>query len=176
MVTRNNIRHELSSAYHHESNGHAECAVREIKKLLAKTPTYKAFQQALRNYRNCPRYDGLSPAQWYFGRRQRTEAVAFPSAYEHIPDRIVAEHELQRQRTTDKLRTHHQQIITSQTTIICRPASYSTTCAHQTLGPKRRDRRKSRQRTIIPSPDEWQTIPKKSSFSPPITKTTTCKA
>ena len=62
--TRNNIRHELSSAYHHESNGHAECAVREIKKLLAKTPSYKAFQQALRNYRNSPWYDGLSPAQW----------------------------------------------------------------------------------------------------------------
>ena len=76
------------------------------KKLLAKTPMYRAFQQALWNYRNCPRYDGLSPAQWYFGRRQRTEAVAFPSAYERIPDCIVAEHELQRQRKTDKLRTH----------------------------------------------------------------------
>ena len=76
------------------------------KKLLAKTPTYKAFQQALRNYRNCPRYDGLSPAQWYFERGQRTEAVALPSAYEHIPDQIVDEHELQRQRKTYKLRTH----------------------------------------------------------------------
>ena len=101
-----NGAHELSSAYHQESNGHAECAVREIKKLLAKTPSYKAFQKALRNYRNCPRYDGLSLAQWYFGRRQRTEAVAFPSAYERIPDCIVAEHELQRQRKTDKLWTH----------------------------------------------------------------------
>ena len=81
--TRNNIQHELSSTYRHESNGHAECAVREIKKLLAKTPTYKAFQQALRNYGNCPRYDGLSPAHWYFGLRQRTEAVAYAeSAYQ----------------------------------------------------------------------------------------------
>ena len=103
---RNNIRHELSSAYHHESNGHAECAVREVKKLLAKTSTHWQFQQALRNYRNCPRYDGLSPAQWYFGRRQRTEAVAFPSAYARIPDHIVAEHEAQRRRKTDKLRVH----------------------------------------------------------------------
>ena len=96
---QNNIRHELSSAYHHESNGHAECGVREVKKLLAKTSTHKQFQQALRNYRNCPRYDGLSPAQWYFGRRQRTEAA-------RIPDQIVAEHEAQRQRKTDKLRIH----------------------------------------------------------------------
>ena len=31
---RNNIRHEQSSAYHHESNGHAKCAVREIKKTV----------------------------------------------------------------------------------------------------------------------------------------------
>ena len=79
---------------------------RRNKKLLAKTPLYKAFQQALRNYRNCPRYDGLSQAQWNFGRPQRTEAIAFRSAYECIPDRIVAKHELQRQRKTDKVRTH----------------------------------------------------------------------
>merc|ERR1712008_189880 len=77
-------------------------AVREVKKLLAKTSTYKDFQQALRNYRNCPRYDGLSPAQWYFGRRQRTEAVAFPSAYSRIPENIMANHEYQRKRNTDK--------------------------------------------------------------------------
>ncbi len=103
---QNNIRHELSSAYHHESNGHAECAVREVKKLLAKTSTHKLFQQALRNYRNSPRYDGLSPAQWYFGRRQRTEAAAFPSAYARIPDQTFADHEAQRRRRTEKLRTH----------------------------------------------------------------------
>ena len=103
---QNKIHHELSSAYHHESNGHAECAVREVKKLLAKTSTYKDFQQALRNYRNCPRYDGLSPAQWYFGRRQRTEAVAFPSAYSRIPEHIMANHEYQRKRNTDKKRAH----------------------------------------------------------------------
>jgi hypothetical protein len=76
------------------------------KKLLAKTSTHKQFQQALRNYRNCPIYNGLSPAQWYFGRRQRTEAVAFPSAYKRITDQIVAERETQRRRKTDKLRVH----------------------------------------------------------------------
>ena len=65
---RHHIRHEKSSAYHHESNGHAKCAVREVKKLLAKTPLYEAFRRALRSYRNCPTYDGLSPAKWYFNR------------------------------------------------------------------------------------------------------------
>jgi hypothetical protein len=31
------ITPELSSAHHHESNGHAKCSVREMKKLLGKT-------------------------------------------------------------------------------------------------------------------------------------------
>ena len=79
---------------------------REVKKLLAKTSTYNDFQQAMRNYCNCPRYDGLSQAQWYFGRRQRREVVAFPSAYERISDQVIANHELQRRKKTDKLRAH----------------------------------------------------------------------
>jgi hypothetical protein len=44
---KHHIRHELSSAYNHESNGHAECTVREMKKLLTKTPSYIAFRRAL---------------------------------------------------------------------------------------------------------------------------------
>ena len=32
----------------------------------------------LREWRNTPRYDGLSPAQGLYGRRQRTEAVVIP--------------------------------------------------------------------------------------------------
>ena len=59
---KHHIRHELASAYNHVSNGHAECAVREVKKLLDKTPSYTVFCRVLRGYRNCPRYGGLSPA------------------------------------------------------------------------------------------------------------------
>jgi hypothetical protein len=103
---RHHIRHELASAYHHESNGHAECAVREVKKLLAKTPSYDAFRRALRSYRNCPRYDGLSPAQWSVGRQQRTDAVAFPAAYNRIPDDVIAKHEAKRKEKAEKLRSH----------------------------------------------------------------------
>jgi hypothetical protein len=103
---KHHIRHELASAYHHESNGHAECSVREVKKLLAKTPSYNAFRRALRSYRNCPRYDGLSPAQWYVSRRQRTDAVAFPAAYDRIPDATIAKHEAERRKKAGKLRSH----------------------------------------------------------------------
>jgi hypothetical protein len=103
---QHHIRHELASAYHHESNGHAECAVREVKKLLAKTPSYNAFRRVLRSYRNCPRYDGLSPAQWSVGRRQRTDAVVFPAAYDRIPDAVIAKHEAKRREKAGKLRSH----------------------------------------------------------------------
>ena len=66
-----NIIHRLSSPYNHESNGHAEVGVREIKHLLEKTSrNWNKFRRALREYRNTPQFDGLSPAQWLFGHRQ----------------------------------------------------------------------------------------------------------
>ncbi len=81
---RNQILHEQSSAYHHEINGHEESPVKDMKYLLGKTKTYVDFRRALLEYRNTLRYNGLSPAQWYNGRRQRTEAVALPSAYDRL--------------------------------------------------------------------------------------------
>jgi hypothetical protein len=102
---KHRVRHELASAYNHESNGHAECAVREMKKLLKKTPSFTAFRRALRGYRNCPRYDGLSPAQWYYGRRQRTDVVAFPAAYDSIPDATMALHMERRGKKARKLQS-----------------------------------------------------------------------
>jgi hypothetical protein len=76
------ITPELSSAHHHESNRHAEWAVREMKKLLGKTESPLEFRRALREWRNTPWFEGLSPAQWYLGRRQRTDAAALPEAYD----------------------------------------------------------------------------------------------
>ena len=92
-----NIVHEKSSAYHHESNGHAEVAVREMKHLLEKTGSWKNFQHALLEWRNTPRqHDKLSPAQYFLGRRQKTEAVALPVAYQRISDREIKEAEILR--------------------------------------------------------------------------------
>ena len=86
------INHELSSPYNHQSNGHAEVAVREMKNLLAKTGTYPKFRLALREWRNTPRFDGLSPAQWLTGHRQRTEAIATPKAYQRVTDEQLKTH------------------------------------------------------------------------------------
>ena len=100
---RNHIIHEQASAYHHESNGHAESAVKDMKHLLGKTKSYIDFRKALLEYRNTPRYDGLSPAQWYYGRRQRTEAPALPSAYDRLSRGQFAVHEeIRRKRKEGK--------------------------------------------------------------------------
>ena len=67
------ISHVTSSAYHPESNGHAEQAVKSAKHLLRKLNSNLAqFRSHLQAWRNTPRADGFSPAQLFFGRRLRT--------------------------------------------------------------------------------------------------------
>ena len=79
---RNGIQHVTSSPYHARSNGHAEAAVKQMKHLLERChANWQLFRQALREWRNTTRSDGnISPAQLFFGRRQRTLAPALPSA------------------------------------------------------------------------------------------------
>ena len=67
------IRHETSSPHNPASNGHAEAAVKNVKGLLEKCQKEKSnFAQALLEWRNTPRSNGISPAQAFFGRRLRT--------------------------------------------------------------------------------------------------------
>ena len=71
----------------------AEVTVREMKKLLEKTgQNWPKFQSALREYRNTPRFDGMSPAQWLFSHRQRTNAMAIPNAYARVTDEMFKKH------------------------------------------------------------------------------------
>ena len=101
---KEDIAHELSSPYNHQSNGHAEVAVREMKHLLAKTQNWQKFRLALREYRNTPRFDGLSPAQWLTGHRQRTNAIAAPNAYKRITDEQLKSHVNRRGREYAKVK------------------------------------------------------------------------
>ena len=87
------LTYELSSPYDHQSNGHAEVAVREMKHLLTQTErNWQKFRLVLREYRNTPQFDGLSPSQWLTGYRQRTDVPAAPSAYERITDEQLKSH------------------------------------------------------------------------------------
>ena len=72
-----------------------------MKNLLEKTETQKKFRQALLEYRNTPRYDRLSPAQWLFGRRQRTNAPALPLAYRRMSNEDLEKFEALRREEVE---------------------------------------------------------------------------
>ena len=63
------IVHKQTSPYNPQANGHAEEAIGEMKCLITKAGS-NDFKSAMLGYRNTPRIDGLSPVQWYLGRRQ----------------------------------------------------------------------------------------------------------
>lgn len=79
----------ISSAYHPQSNGHAEAAVKTLKALVKKnwktnSLDRESFDLALLEWRNTPRSDGISPAQWLTGRTQRTLLPACNSVYDPL--------------------------------------------------------------------------------------------
>ena len=80
------IRVETSSPYNPRSNGHAEAAVKTVKHLLTKCDgDWQRFREALLEHRNTPRSDGVSPADRFFGRTQRTALPRLPTAYGQAP-------------------------------------------------------------------------------------------
>ncbi len=90
------IHHDPSSPYHHIANGYAEAAVKSVKTMVKKTCAGRSignadFWQAMLEYRNTPRKDGLSPAQRVFGRPMRTKLPSHPLALER-----TAQHEIKK--------------------------------------------------------------------------------
>lgn len=78
LLERWGVRHRLSSAYHPQSNGRAEVAVKSMKRLLTAhtdangSPDMEAVTAGLLQYRNTPYpQTGMSPAQVVFGRNLR---------------------------------------------------------------------------------------------------------
>ena len=64
-----------------------------MKHLLTKIErNWQKFCLALREYRNTPWFDGLSPSQQLTGYRQHTDAPAAPRAYERITDEQLKSH------------------------------------------------------------------------------------
>ena len=78
FATTWSFTHVMSSPHHPKSNGHAEAAVKAMKRLLQKASPSgvldsDAFASGLLEWRNTPNSDGLSPAQILFGRQLRSQ-------------------------------------------------------------------------------------------------------
>lgn len=86
------IDHVVSSAHYPVSNGHAESAVKAMKDLIKKNwrPSgvldQSGFDKAILEWRNTPRDDGLSPAEWLFGRGLRTLLPVHPESLKRLDD------------------------------------------------------------------------------------------
>ena len=78
-------KHELSSSYNPQSNGHAEQAVKTVKGLLKKTDT----------------------KQWFCGYRQRTAAAAAPYAYKRASDDKLVLHADRGGKVRQNKKRHH---------------------------------------------------------------------
>ncbi|XP_076028441.1 uncharacterized protein LOC143017536 [Oratosquilla oratoria] len=78
FLRRWGVRHDVSTPYHPQSNGHAESAVKAVKRLIIKVAPNgeirhsDAFHRGLLEIRNTPNPDGRSPAQVLFGRPLRS--------------------------------------------------------------------------------------------------------
>ena len=93
FCTQWEIVHELSSPYNPTSNGLAEAAVKNVKKLIRRSAKDRVdFNLALFYFRNLPRADGYSPAQMVFGRRQSGQFPVLANDYGEIslPDAAAA--------------------------------------------------------------------------------------
>merc|ERR1711911_463789 len=80
------FRHVMSSPHYPQSNGHAESAVKAMKRLVQKASPAghldnDIFNAALLEWRNSPNSDGLSPAEVIFGRQLRTLAPSHQSNF-----------------------------------------------------------------------------------------------
>ena len=80
------VLHEISTPHFPQSNGHAEAAVKSVKRLIKKLTQHgdldtDEFAQALLELRNTPRADGRSPAQVVFGHPLRSAVPAHHRAF-----------------------------------------------------------------------------------------------
>ena len=84
FLDRWNVTARYSSPYHPQSNGHAEAAVKVLKKLVLTSSASIAseeFQKGLLQLRNEPLHDGRSPAEHLFGHKLRSLVPARRNAF-----------------------------------------------------------------------------------------------
>lgn len=102
----------VSSPHFPQSNGHAEAAVKALKALVKRywdngMLNQEAFDYASLEWRNVPRKDGLSPAQWLFGRSIRTRTPSHPTSYQALNSSDLEQGEERRKAHHYKIKTNY---------------------------------------------------------------------
>ena len=95
----------MSSPHYPQSNGHAEASVKAMKALVKKYTVNghlaeDDFYEAIMEFRNVPRSDGLSPAQILYGRSIRTRLPAHRKSFDLHWSQLAKERE--------KKASHHE--------------------------------------------------------------------
>ena len=96
FLRRWGVTHQVSTPHFPQSNGHAEAAVKAVKRLVQKVCTRgdidtDEFAQGLLELRNSPRADGRSPAQVLYGRPLRSAVPAHHRAFADVWQRAAEE-------------------------------------------------------------------------------------
>ena len=117
FCTKHGIKHELASPHHHESNGLAESAVKNVKYLLTKCRAAKQdFYAALLEWRNTPRADGSVPSALFLGRRQRTSLPVHPDVLRPMASadiEVMAQDKALTREKSEKMNDAHSKNLTS---------------------------------------------------------------
>ena len=82
------VEHQTSSPHYPQSNGHAEAAVKSMKRLLRRCwcdghQDDERWTAAILQYRNPPGSDGESPAEILFGHPVQDKLPAYRRAFTH---------------------------------------------------------------------------------------------
>ncbi|XP_045118183.1 uncharacterized protein K02A2.6-like [Portunus trituberculatus] len=112
FLARWGVEHRVSSPHYPRANGHAEAAVKAVKKLILTTTERghldsDAFARGLLEYRNTPRAEGRSPAQILFGHPMRSTVPAHHRSYAPEWQRAADECDLRAERLRNQAKQRH---------------------------------------------------------------------
>ena len=112
FLSRWEVRHEISSPRYPRSNGHAEAAVKLVKKLIITASSggwldEEQLSRGLLELRNTPRADGRAPAQVLFGHPIRSCVPTHHRAFAPEWQRAAAECETKAAATREQVTRRH---------------------------------------------------------------------
>ena len=100
-----------STPYFASSNGHAECNVKILKRLLTKIASpdidSEEFIEGLIELRNTPREDGRSPCQVVFGHNVRSRVPTHHSTFQQDWQKRAEEADARGSKISEKAREHY---------------------------------------------------------------------